>query len=43
MIVFFCFGKREVVVGGAIHDHKEELLVKAQLGVVVNVIRVDEN
>jgi hypothetical protein len=31
------------VVGGATHDHKEELLVKAQLGVVVDVIRVDGN
>jgi len=31
------------VVGSATYGHKEELLVKAQLGVVVDVVRVDGN
>ncbi|KAJ6904111.1 hypothetical protein NC651_021296 [Populus alba x Populus x berolinensis] len=43
LIFFFCCGKGEAVVGVAIYGDKKELSVKAQLGVVVDVVRADGN
>ncbi|KAL9397170.1 hypothetical protein Peur_011423 [Populus x canadensis] len=43
LVVFFCFGKGEFVVGGATDGDKEELSVKALLEVVADGVRANGN
>ncbi|KAL3604345.1 hypothetical protein D5086_005204 [Populus alba] len=43
LVVFFCFRKGEVVVDDVVDGDKEELLVKALLGVVADGVKADGN